>query len=176
MQTFYPQNKKTYIWLLLAKWIYYAFVFLVFYILTFAIIEKPIHWFPHIFEILAGLGNSFLCLFMVSGTHVISIAIDMENQQIIIQHKLLIFIKITKKIPFDDFEYAFNGCTNYSRTNIILRIFMPYFQSDLRILDKSPYKIFLRDTFGWTVQQVAEVANSFSMIKQPKDFDEVAPW
>lgn len=179
MQTFYPQNKKTYKWLLLVKWIYYAITPMLVSVLIGVICGKKIFLPYSISEIMffSGLflGYSFLAMYMVYGAIVKSIAIDIENQQIIIWHKLLIFIKMRKIIPFNDFEYCFREHTNFSRLDIIAHFLWPYYQSDLRIVDKSPYKIFLRDTYGWTAQQVAEIANSFSMIKKPKEYDKMVP-
>ena len=80
------------------------------------------------------------------------------------------------KISFDDFQYAFNGCSQKSIGNRIVRMFIPSFQSDLRILGPKQRKIFFRDTFGWTNQQVAEVADAFRQIKPPMNFAEFAPW
>ena len=176
MKTFYPQNQTTYLWGLLAKWLYYAFVLQLGCTAILFIVGKSSHLQPTLFEVSLFLIGSFLELDMVSGTHVKSIAIDDAHMQIIIQYKRLIFIHKEKKISFDDFQYAFNGCSQKSIGNRIVRMFIPSFQSDLRILGPKQRKIFFRDTFGWTNQQVAEVADAFRQIKPPMNFVEFAPW
>ncbi|MBQ4432575.1 MAG: hypothetical protein II894_00285 [Bacteroidales bacterium] len=174
--TFYPQNKATYKWIWCIKWIYYALILQLveIFILIIPGTTHLIH--PHLFEVFLFLAVSFLEMDIAYGTIVKSIAIDEINRQIVIEYKSLIFIKKEKTISFDDFEYCFNGCTKQSIRNKIIRFFIPYFQSDMRIGDKTNYIFYFRDTYGWTIEQVSEIYSCFRKIKSPKDFDETVLW
>lgn len=177
MRTFYPKNKATYKCFLLVKWLYYALVIALFCIVVTLIFDGTIHWDPVLLWIFSYLLlGSFMMMDISYGTKVKSISIDEDNRMVIIQYKIFLFFRKEKRISFDDFEYAFNGCTVYPMKEKIARYFLPSFRSDLRILDKKQHKIFFRDTYGWTIDQVSEIAEYFSQIKPPKDFDEVAPW
>jgi len=176
MKTFYPQNRAKYKWRLCIEWIYYALILKLVEILILIIAGKTQLILPHWFEVLLFLTGSFLEMDIAYGTIVKSIAIDEVNRQIVIKYKSLIFIEKEKTISFDDFEYCFNGCTKQSIWNKIIRFFIPYFQSDMRILDKTNNKFFLRDTYGWTIEQVVEIASWFRKVKFPKDFDEMVLW
>lgn len=186
MRTFYPKNKATYKWFLLVKGFYYSFVIIVVSEILFEVIPalvmpgKSLHWRgePAIIFLLYSyvLIGSFMIMDGSYGTKVKSISIDESNRMVIIRYKILLFFHKEKRISFDDFEYAFNGCTGYTLKDKIIRLFIPYCPSDLRILDKKQHKIFFQATYGWTIEQVSEIADCFSQIKSPKDFDEVAPW
>lgn len=176
MKLFYPQNKSTYRWLIFGKWIYYALLWESLSDTIMVICGHTLHWESSVYSFLLFLSGSLMAMDVSYGTKVDFISIDEANKMVIIRYKTLLFIHKEKRISFEDFEYAFNNCTNHAMRGKIFRLFLPSARSDLRILDKKKHKIFFRDTYGWTIEQVSEIAEYFSQIKPPKDFDEVAPW